>query len=61
MLVSDDAADEVNAGREKLAGEEAEVVVEVVVLAAQAEDKQPLFGIRLAGGTGGPEEIITSH
>lgn len=57
FVVGDDLAGELDAGRGELAGEEAEVVV----LAAQAEDKQSLFMIRLAGGTGGPEEMITSH
>ncbi len=41
---------DLDAGREELAGEEAEVVVEVVVFTAQAEDEPPLPQIRLAGG-----------
>jgi hypothetical protein len=58
FVIGDDPAGELDAGRGELAGEEAEVVV----LAAQAADEQPLFVIRLVGaGIGSPEEMITSH
>jgi hypothetical protein len=54
FFIGDDPAGEVDAGREKLAGEEAGP--------SAAADEQPLFVIRLGGaGIGSPEVMITSH
>ena len=50
FVVGDNTAGEFDAGREEFAGEEAEVVVEVVVLTAQAQDEPPLLRSGLAGG-----------